>query len=57
MCSSLRFRQDYKKNIIIHLRQLPFNVNGWMKGRMDGWKRVYEGHANLNPLTPKEDDN
>jgi hypothetical protein len=59
-CSSPRFRQDCRKNSTVHLGQSPFNVNGWMKGWMDdetdGWKHVYEGCANPNPLTPKEED-
>ncbi len=37
-CSSPRFRQDCRKNSTVRLgEQSPFNVNGWMKGRTDGW--------------------
>jgi len=37
LCNSPRYRQDCRKNFIVRLGQLPFNVNGWMKGRMGGW--------------------
>jgi hypothetical protein len=46
-CSSPRFRQDCRKNSTVPLRQSPFNVNGWMKGRMDGWKASFRPRRHL----------
>ncbi len=39
--SSPRCRQDCRKNSTVRLGQSPFNVNGWMKGRTDGWMKSF----------------